>query len=87
MQGHKFVETCDFVASYLVWDLRQPNLRISFIELGGFDKCVDNSHGYCPHLENPQRLSFRANGHLLDDAFGGVVVQFQEAILKIWMRL
>ena len=80
--GRELVDTCDLVVGDLAQDPREPSLRINFIELGGFDEGVGDSHGFAAALRTREHPIFAANGHRLHGSLGGVVVQFQEAVVR-----
>ena len=71
----------------MVWDagegVGEPGLGIDAIELGGFDQGVGDGCGFAAGLRSDEQVVLAAQGDRPHGALGGVVVEFQDAVIEV----
>ena len=81
--GHELAEASDFVVGDAGEDVGEPGLGIDTVELGGFDQGIGDGGRLSAPFGTHEQVVFVPEGDGPHDAFGGVVVELQNAVVEI----
>jgi len=63
-------------------DPSEPRFRINAVEFAGLNQSIGDGGGFTARFRAHEEIILTAQRHRPDGAFGGVIVQLQEAVIQ-----